>query len=154
MDIGDSSERVGISLSRANNARDYPVSGKGVDPARMTVRNFGDTCPQERGDPQLNRRVEFWILPEGATVSDIDLVKRCHAGSTPREITDETPALGEPVRPSRTRRPEPIGALAEPESRFTRTEQQPRAREASRSLHPRAWCVPSASRWSMARFAS
>ena len=114
----DSSERVGISLSRANNARDYLVSEKGIDPARITVRNLGDTCPQERGDPQLNRRVEMWILPEGATISDINAVKRCRAGSSPREITDEQPALGEPVRPSRRRRPEPIGALAEPESRF------------------------------------
>ena len=47
----DSSERVGISLSRANNARDYLVSEKGVDPARITVRNFGDTCPHERATP-------------------------------------------------------------------------------------------------------
>ncbi|MEK6285186.1 MAG: AMIN domain-containing protein [Acidobacteriota bacterium] len=115
----DSSERPGISLTRANNVRDYLVSEKGVDPARITVRNFGDTCPQERSDAQVNRRVEMWILPEGSTLSDIDAVKRCREGSTPREITDEQPALGDPVRPSRTRRPEPIGALAEPESRLS-----------------------------------
>lgn len=115
----DSSERPGISLTRANNVRDYLVSEKGVDPARITVRNFGDTCPQERSDAQVNRRVEMWILPEGSTLSDIDAVKRCREGSTPREITDEQPALGDPVRPSRTRRPEPIGALAEPERRLS-----------------------------------
>jgi outer membrane protein OmpA-like peptidoglycan-associated protein len=114
----DSSERVGISLTRANNARDYLVSEKGVDPGRITVRNFGDSCPHESGNLQLNRRVEFWILPEGTTIDDINAVKRCRSGSAPREITDETPALGEPVRPSRRRRPEPIGALAEPESRL------------------------------------
>lgn len=113
----DSSERVGISLTRANNARDYLISEKGVDQARVTVRNFGDTCPQERGDSQLNRRVEMWVLPEGATIADVDRVKRCRAGSTPREINDELPAAGEPSRPPR-RRPEPIGALEEPENRY------------------------------------
>ncbi len=114
----DSSERVGISLTRAYNTRDYLISEKRVDPARITVRNFGDTCPQERSDPQLNRRVEMWILPERATTSDIASLKRCRAGSTPREITNEEPAPGEPVRPSRPKRPEPVGAVAEPESRF------------------------------------
>src|SRR6185436_16931001 len=105
----DSSERVGLSLSRANNARDYLVAEKGVDSARITVRNFGDTCPHEKGEAQLNRRVEFWVLPEGATLSDVDAAKRCRPGSTPREITDELPAQGEPVRPSRSRRPgEPV----------------------------------------------
>jgi outer membrane protein OmpA-like peptidoglycan-associated protein len=114
----DSSERVGMSLTRAYNARDYLVSEERVDPARITVRNFGDTCPQERSDPQLNRRVEMWILPERATISDIAALKRCRAGSTPREITGEQPAQSEPVRPSRPKRPEPIGALGEPENRF------------------------------------
>ncbi|HEY3135688.1 MAG TPA: OmpA family protein [Blastocatellia bacterium] len=101
----DSSERVGISLTRANNARDYLVSDKGVDPARITVRNFGDTCPHEKGDPALNRRVEFWILPEGTTLADVDAVKKCRPGSSPHEITDEQPA--EPVQPSRPRRRRP-----------------------------------------------
>jgi len=101
----DSSERVGISLTRANNARDYLVSDKGVDPARITVRNFGDTCPQEKGDPALNRRVEFWILPEGATIADVDAAKKCRPGSSPHEITNEQPA--EPVQPSRPRRRRP-----------------------------------------------
>jgi hypothetical protein len=101
----DSSERVGISLTRANNARDYLVSDKGVDPARITVRNFGDTCPHEKGDPALNRRVEFWILPEGTTLADVDAVKKCRPGSSPHEITGEQPA--EPVQPSRPRRRRP-----------------------------------------------
>jgi hypothetical protein len=110
----DSSERVGISLTRANNARDYLVTEKGVDAARITVRNFGDTCPQERGDPVLNRRVEFWILPEGATISDVDAAKRCRSGSRSREITDEQPAQGEPGHPSRTKRPEAVSEASEP----------------------------------------
>src|SRR5205807_6525952 len=97
----DSAERVGISLTRANNAKDYLVTEKGIDPARITVRNFGDTCPHEKGDLQLNRRVEMWILPEGATLSDVDALKRCRPGYRPREITDELPAQAEPSRPSR-----------------------------------------------------
>lgn len=132
----DSSERVGISLSRANNARDYLVGEKGVDSARITVRNFGDTCPQEKGDPQLNRRVEFWILPEGATISDIDAAKRCRSGSRPREITDEEPAQGEPARPSRTRRPEPVGETAEPPNVNGRNASTTVSTRSERSLAP------------------
>lgn len=132
----DSSERPGISLTRAQNVRDYLVSEKGVDPARITVRNFGDTCPQESSDAQLNRRVEMWILPEGSTISDIDAVKGCMAGSTPREITDEQPALGDPVRPPRTRRPEPIGALAEPESRLSANITSTTSTRSERQLAP------------------
>src|SRR5262249_43047552 len=99
----DTAERVGISLTRANNARDYLVNEKGVDASRITVRNFGDTCPHESGDTKLNSRVEFYILPSGANMADIDSkLKKCGAGATPRVITDETPAPSEekkrPVR--------------------------------------------------------
>lgn len=51
-------------------------------------------------------------------VATIASMKRCRAGSTLREITDEEPAPGEPARQARPKRPEPIGALAEPEGRF------------------------------------
>jgi hypothetical protein len=122
----DSSERVGISLTRANNARDYLVNEKGVDAARITVRNFGDTCPHESGDPNLNRRVEFWIIPDGGTAGDVDALKKCGAGASPRVITDETPAVSDdkrrparrtPRRRGRTRRPgEPIEMMAQPEA--------------------------------------
>ncbi|HWP43407.1 MAG TPA: OmpA family protein [Blastocatellia bacterium] len=98
----DSSERVGISLTRANNARDYLTTERGIDAARITVRNFSDTCPHESGDPNLNRRVEFWILPERATIEGIDALKRCAAGSTPQVITTEEPAPS--VEPRRRRR--------------------------------------------------
>jgi hypothetical protein len=117
----DSSERVGISLTRANNARDYLVNEKGVDAARITVRNFGDTCPHESGDPALNRRVEFYILPEGANMAGIDAMKKCASGATPRVITDEQPAVSTEKRPVRRRRPrrkksaEPVIMMAEPE---------------------------------------
>ncbi|MEW6126026.1 MAG: OmpA family protein [Acidobacteriota bacterium] len=113
----DSSERVGISLTRANNARDYLVNEKGVDAARITVRNYGDTCAHDSGDMNLNRRVEFYIVPAGSNVGLIDELKKCATGSSPRVITDETPAVSDdkkpPVRrvPRRTRkgrRGEPI----------------------------------------------
>jgi hypothetical protein len=114
----DSTERVGISLTRANNARDYLVNEKGVDAARITVRNFGDTCPHESGDPALNRRVEFWILPEGATIAGVDGMKKCASGATPQVITTEEPAKGveKPVRrrSRRRRHPEPEIGMVQP----------------------------------------
>ena len=124
----DTSERVGISLTRANNARDYLVNEKGVDTARITVRNFGDTCPHESGDPNLNRRVEFWIIPAGGNAADVDALKKCGAGASPRVITDETPAVSDdkkrPTRRTprrrRPRRPgEPIEMMAQPEAPTT-----------------------------------
>jgi outer membrane protein OmpA-like peptidoglycan-associated protein len=99
----DSSERVGISVTRHNNARAYLVTEKGIDSARITLRNFGDTCPHESGDPNLNRRVEFFILPEGATMTGVDAMKRCAAGASPQVITTEEPAQS--VEPRRRRRP-------------------------------------------------
>ena len=98
----DSTERVGISLTRANNARDYLVNEKGIDSARITIRNYGDTCPHESGDANLNRRVEFFVLPERATMAGVDQLKKCASGSSPRVITDETPAESvDPRRPAR-----------------------------------------------------
>jgi hypothetical protein len=121
----DSSERVGISLTRANNARDYLVNEKGVDSARITVRNFGDTCGHDSGDPNLNRRVEFWIVPGDGNASEIDAMKKCASGATPQVITTEEPAQSvEKKRPTRrvprkrrAKKPgEPIGMLLQPET--------------------------------------
>ena len=121
----DSSERVGISLTRANNARDYLVNEKGVDTARITVRNFGDTCPHDSGDPNLNRRVEFWIVPADGRASDIDGLKKCASGATPSVITTEEPAPSVERRPARrvprrrapAKKPgEPVGILIQPET--------------------------------------
>lgn len=119
----DSSERVGISLTRANNARDYLVNEKGVDTARITVRNFGDTCPHDSGDPNLNRRVEFWIVPGDGRASDIDGMKKCASGATPQVITTEEPAASVDKKPARrvprrrARRPgEPVGMILQPEA--------------------------------------
>ncbi len=108
----DSSERVGISLTRANNSSDYLVNERLVDRSRITIRNFGDTCPQELGDPKLNRRVEFWILPEGTSIDAIQQLKTCAPGSSPRVLFGEQPAPLDTSRPPgrapRRRRPEPI----------------------------------------------
>jgi len=119
----DSSERVGISLTRANNARDYLVNEKGIDAARITVRNFGDTCPHDSGDPNLNRRVEFWIVPADGMASDIDSMKKCGSGATPQVITTEEPAPSVEKRPARrvprrrARKPgEPVGMILQPET--------------------------------------
>jgi hypothetical protein len=126
----DSSERVGISLTRGNNARDYLVNEKGVDTARITVRNFGDTCPHDSGDPNLNRRVEFWIVPADGVASDIDALKKCASGATPQVITTEEPAPSMERRPvrrvprRRARRPaEPVGMILQPET-FTASANQ------------------------------
>jgi hypothetical protein len=118
----DSSERVGISVTRINNARAYLVTEKGIDSARITLRNFGDTCAHESGDANLNRRVEFFILPEGAQMSKLDTMKRCASGSSPRIITTEEPAQSvdrpRPTRRAPRRRPrrpgEPVIMLATP----------------------------------------
>src|ERR1044071_6006054 len=121
----DSSERAGISLTRANNARDYLVDSKNIDSARITIRNFSDTCPYENGDSKLNSRVEFWVVPEGATVSDINTVKRCANGITPRVVTNEQPASPTERRPARrTRRPEPSADLEEQEDEQDRTDER------------------------------
>ncbi|HEY3135687.1 MAG TPA: OmpA family protein, partial [Blastocatellia bacterium] len=121
----DSSERVGISLTRANNARDYLVNEKGIDSARITVRNFGDTCPHESGDPNLNRRVEFWIIPADGRASDVDALKKCGAGATPQVITTEEPAPSVEKKPARRvprrraprKKPgEPVGMILQPET--------------------------------------
>jgi hypothetical protein len=128
----DSSERVGISLTRANNARDYLVNEKGVDTARITVRNFSDTCPHDSGDPNLNRRVEFWIVPADGRASDIDGLKKCASGATPQVITTEEPAPSVERRPARraprrrapAKKPgEPVGMLLQPET-FTASANQ------------------------------
>ncbi|HKG20630.1 MAG TPA: OmpA family protein, partial [Blastocatellia bacterium] len=117
----DSAERVGISLTRANNARDYLVNEKGIDSARITVRNFGDTCPHESGDTNLNRRVEFYYLAGDSSIDDIAGLKRCGGGATPQLLTDEQPAQSverrRPTRrtPRRRRRPEPVMMLVQPE---------------------------------------
>jgi hypothetical protein len=94
---------AGLSLTRANNARDYLVNEKAIDLGRITVRNFADTCPDIGGDERANPRVEFWVLPAGARVQDINDAKRCAAGSAPRVVVSEPAA--KPVEPRPASRP-------------------------------------------------
>jgi OOP family OmpA-OmpF porin len=64
----DRGERRGISRQRAENAKAYLVTNRRIDANRITVRDFGTTRPDPSGDRKLNRRVELWIVPEGADV--------------------------------------------------------------------------------------
>jgi hypothetical protein len=98
-----SPELAGISLTRANNARDYLVNEKAIDQGRITVRNFSDTCPDMSGDERMNARVEFWVLPWGGRIEDVNDVKRCAAGSAPRVVVGEPAA--KPVEPKPASRP-------------------------------------------------
>ena len=110
------SERAGISLTRANYARDYLVDSKGINSGRITIRNFGDTCPYENGNSKLNARVEFWVIPDGASISDINALKRCASGAIPRLIRNEQPAPSTERRPARRARPEPSASADEEET--------------------------------------
>lgn len=61
---GTEEYNMGLSLRRANSVRDYLIS-QGIDPARMTVKGYGETAPAYSNDtPEgmaKNRRVEFLI---------------------------------------------------------------------------------------------
>jgi outer membrane protein OmpA-like peptidoglycan-associated protein len=73
----DAGERAGIALRRAENVRNYLVNERGVDANRIIVRSFDDRCPM--GDASQNRRVEMYLLPEGATQDEIE--KNCAGGT-------------------------------------------------------------------------
>lgn len=87
----DSSERPGLSLTRANNARDYLVTARGIDAARITVRDIEDTCPHESGNPALSRRIEVWLLSRNEEVKDMN--KRCLPGNQWQVVSSIRPAL-------------------------------------------------------------
>ncbi len=61
---GTEEYNMGLSLRRANAVRDYLIS-QGIDPARMTVKGYGETAPAYSNEtPEgmaQNRRVEFLI---------------------------------------------------------------------------------------------
>lgn len=85
----DASERPGISLTRANNVRDNLVQIGGIERGKIEVRNYSATCP--KGERMFNRRVQIWVLPKGNEESDIEAVKKCLPGSTPKIVTNEIP---------------------------------------------------------------
>jgi outer membrane protein OmpA-like peptidoglycan-associated protein len=90
----DSSERIGISLTRAFNLRDYLVNEKKIDASRIRVRNFGNTCPNFWGETFRNSRIEIGVLPveRERELEYSKTVYPCQKGSNPRVIEGESPA--------------------------------------------------------------
>jgi outer membrane protein OmpA-like peptidoglycan-associated protein len=62
---GSDEYNVTLSHNRAKSVMDYILS-KGIDPARITSKGYGETKPVATNDTdegrQLNRRVEFMIM--------------------------------------------------------------------------------------------
>jgi OmpA family protein len=65
-----------LSLMRAETVRNY-LATAGIDWTRLKTRSFGDTCPDQSGDKRFFRRVEIWLLSEGANEASIDELKGC-----------------------------------------------------------------------------
>ena len=72
---GTEEYNMGLSLRRANAVRDYLIS-QGIDPARMTVKGYGETAPAYSNDtPEgmaQNRRVEFLITANDQMKADAE----------------------------------------------------------------------------------
>ena len=86
-----SKERKGISLTRAYLARHYLNETGGIPVARITIRNFSDTCPYETGDPKFNSRNVFWYVNEQITISHINKAITCAEGHQPHIVKTEKP---------------------------------------------------------------
>jgi hypothetical protein len=100
---------IGISVTRANNFRDFLVQKMGVDALHIKVRNFGDTCPAATPSAatstaastgELNRRVQIWMVAKGKEAPKDRAGLKCRTGSTPREITNEQPATSKDALPN------------------------------------------------------
>ena len=94
----DSSERVGISLTRANLFRDYLVNKKEIDASRIKVRNFSDTCPISLRETWRNSRVEVGFIPPGAEFDFNQTFRKCESGSKPYVVTHESPSASVGLR--------------------------------------------------------
>jgi len=72
---GTEEYNMSLSLRRANAVRDYLIS-RGIDPARMTVKGYGETAPAYSNDtPEgmaQNRRVEFLITANDKMKADAE----------------------------------------------------------------------------------
>jgi len=77
----DSVEPRSISGARARVTRRYLVKAKGIDPGRLVLRDFSDTCPHESSIQDLNRRVEFWYLRDATGIDS--LPEPCAPGAKP-----------------------------------------------------------------------
>ncbi len=62
----DRSEVRDVARRRAENARAYLVTRRRIDPARIIIRVIGSARPHPSGERRMNRRLELWIVPEGA----------------------------------------------------------------------------------------
>jgi len=65
-----------LSLTRANRVSDY-LQRQGIEGRRITVRDFGNSCPDPSGDERYFQRVEVWRIPEGADENSIYELKGC-----------------------------------------------------------------------------
>jgi outer membrane protein OmpA-like peptidoglycan-associated protein len=94
----DSSERVGISITRANLFRDYLVNKREIDASRIRVRNFSDTCPINLKETWRNSRVEVGFIPPGAEFDFNQTFRKCDSGSKPYVVTHESPSTSIELR--------------------------------------------------------
>lgn len=59
----DAGEPPSVALGRARAVRDYLVK-KGVDSARLTMRDLGETAPSEKPPNEKNRYVDFELTKQ------------------------------------------------------------------------------------------
>jgi outer membrane protein OmpA-like peptidoglycan-associated protein len=78
----DSLESKQTSIQRAKRARDYLVKQSKLDPSRIIVRDFGDSCPYEAEDVKFSRRVEFRYWREDKEIKSMP--KFCAPGAKAR----------------------------------------------------------------------
>ncbi len=62
----DRSEVRNVARRRAENAKAYLVTRRRIDPNRIIIRVIGSARPHPSGERRMNRRLELWIVPEGA----------------------------------------------------------------------------------------
>lgn len=86
----DMSEDSGVSLARANNARNYLVNELGIDASRIVVRTFCFSCP---GDVKIgNRRIDAGMVPDHAALPEDFVIFECaHRKFSPRTCKEEPP---------------------------------------------------------------
>lgn len=61
----DKDEAPSLGIRRAENIKRYLIREKGIDSSRIVTRNFAGQKPYPGGRGK-NRRVELWIVPQGA----------------------------------------------------------------------------------------
>jgi hypothetical protein len=96
----DSSERVGISIVRANLFRDYLINRRGIDASRIKVRNLSDTCPLSFKETWRNSRVDVGFMRPGEEFDFNHAFRKCEVGSKPYVVTHESPSAFVRSRPS------------------------------------------------------